>query len=521
MENPAKVAKETFTQADTSEPATATPAISRTRKRKRKSTQGNVPESLPTIEPLSTPAEPDPRKGKKKPNKDASTATDLVSSGPQDDKTREDVTAAENGANEKAVKTRTRSRKLTNKTVDPVVSESAETNEAPADGKLDEVPKKRSRKRKAVDDADGIQAVEPAEKMEGKEAEENGRDEVGKAEGTKDRKRRRKRPKASEPMAEEAAAEAVTVIGDAGNESNKQENSIVVDESKATKRKPRKSKKGGANRHPEIPMEDEKAAPEPKCATEKEPSPSPPEPSKSDDEDGDAGTAPEKGSEDEEDEDVPLHGFSTDDDDSSDEEVEEWAGIDVGTLPTIAKDDAIVKQKLEKAKRQPTEDRGVIYLGRIPHGFYEAQMRSYFSQFGNVTRLRLSRNKKTGRSKHYAFIEFDSSSVAEIVAETMDNYLLMGHILTCKVIPKDEVHPELWIGANRKWRVVPRDRIARVQHNKPRTEEEQEKAEKRLLKRQAQKKRKLKEAGIEYDFEAVAYKERPKPTEAQLSQVVL
>jgi RNA recognition motif-containing protein len=73
---------------------------------------------------------------------------------------------------------------------------------------------------------------------------------------------------------------------------------------------------------------------------------------------------------------------------------------------------------------------------------------------------------QTGRSKHYAFIEFDSSSVAQIVAETMDNYLLLGHILKCKVIPKDEVHPELWVGANRKWRIVPHDRIVRLKHNK-------------------------------------------------------
>ncbi|OBZ72694.1 hypothetical protein A0H81_07703 [Grifola frondosa] len=211
-----------------------------------------------------------------------------------------------------------------------------------------------------------------------------------------------------------------------------------------------------------------------------------------------------------------FFGFSSDDDDSSDDDEvpDEIPGIDVGKLPTIAKDDATVKRKLEKAKRKPTGDHGVIYLGRIPHGFYEDQMRAYFSQFGTVTRLRLSRNKKTGRSKHYAFIEFDSSSVAKIVADTMDNYLLMGHILTCKVIPKDEVHPELWIGANRKWRVVPRDRIARVHHNKPRTEEEQEKAEQRLLKRQSQRKRKLEEAGIKYDFEAVSYKKRSKPTEA-------
>lgn len=48
----------------------------------------------------------------------------------------------------------------------------------------------------------------------------------------------------------------------------------------------------------------------------------------------------------------------------------------------------------------------------------------------------------------------------------MDNYLLMGHIMRCKLIPKDEVHPELWVGANRKWRSVPADRLARAEHDK-------------------------------------------------------
>lgn len=73
---------------------------------------------------------------------------------------------------------------------------------------------------------------------------------------------------------------------------------------------------------------------------------------------------------------------------------------------------------------------------------------------------------KTGSSKHYGFVEFDSSSVAQIVAETMDNYLLMGHILKCKMIPKEKVHPELWVGANKKWKVIPRDQIVRKEHNK-------------------------------------------------------
>lgn len=48
----------------------------------------------------------------------------------------------------------------------------------------------------------------------------------------------------------------------------------------------------------------------------------------------------------------------------------------------------------------------VLYLGHVPHNFYEPAMRSYFSQFGEVQRLRLARSKKTARSKGYAFIEF-------------------------------------------------------------------------------------------------------------------
>lgn len=53
-------------------------------------------------------------------------------------------------------------------------------------------------------------------------------------------------------------------------------------------------------------------------------------------------------------EDDYLYGFSTDEDSSDDERsplAEE--GVDVSKLPTVAKDDAAVKRKLEKAKRQP------------------------------------------------------------------------------------------------------------------------------------------------------------------------
>lgn len=136
---------------------------------------------------------------------------------------------------------------------------------------------------------------------------------------------------------------------------------------------------------------------------------------------------------------------------------------------------------------------------RIPHGFYEHQMRAYFSQFGEITRLRLSRNRITGRSKHYAFVEFSSTSVAKIVAATMDNYLMYGHILKCKYVPSEQLHPEIWRGANRRFKKTPWNRIERKRLEKGKTREQwAERIQKEQQKRQA-KAKKLKALG--YDME--------------------
>jgi nucleolar protein 15 len=43
------------------------------------------------------------------------------------------------------------------------------------------------------------------------------------------------------------------------------------------------------------------------------------------------------------------------------------------------------------ASAKPT---GVIYIGHLPFGFFEEEMRKFLSQFGTVLRLKLSRNKK-------------------------------------------------------------------------------------------------------------------------------
>lgn len=56
---------------------------------------------------------------------------------------------------------------------------------------------------------------------------------------------------------------------------------------------------------------------------------------------------------------------------------------------------------------------GVIYLGHIPHGFYENQIRDFFSQFGTVNKVRLSRCKKvnTNNYKKYCWNSFFKETV--------------------------------------------------------------------------------------------------------------
>ena len=89
----------------------------------------------------------------------------------------------------------------------------------------------------------------------------------------------------------------------------------------------------------------------------------------------------------------------------------------------------------------------IVYLGHIPDGFEEKEMKKFFTQFGTVKNVQLSRSRKTGNSKHYGWIEFETTEIAEIVAKAMDKYLLFNNLLDCHVVPQAKVHPMLFKNA--------------------------------------------------------------------------
>lgn len=146
------------------------------------------------------------------------------------------------------------------------------------------------------------------------------------------------------------------------------------------------------------------------------------------------------------------------------------------------------------------EQRGVVYLGHIPHGFYEDQMQGFFSQFGDISRLRLSRSKKTGRSRHYAFIQFKEPAVASVVADTMNGYILEGRHLVCKVIAPSRVHDRMFAGADKKFRMIPWRTVAKRRHNAKHDPVTRKKKLEHLMRRDNAKRKQLAAMGIDYEF---------------------
>ncbi|XP_037001247.2 MKI67 FHA domain-interacting nucleolar phosphoprotein isoform X1 [Artibeus jamaicensis] len=155
---------------------------------------------------------------------------------------------------------------------------------------------------------------------------------------------------------------------------------------------------------------------------------------------------------------------------------------------------AAKQQKQEKEKLTP----GVIYVGHLPPALYETQIRAYFSQFGTVTRFRLSRSKKTGNSKGYAFVEFESEDVAKIVAETMNNYLFGERLLKCHFMPPEKVHEELF----REWHIPFKKPSypAVKRYNQNRTLLQKLRMEERFKKKEKLLRKKLAKKGIDYNF---------------------
>ncbi|XP_052592679.1 MKI67 FHA domain-interacting nucleolar phosphoprotein isoform X1 [Peromyscus californicus insignis] len=169
-----------------------------------------------------------------------------------------------------------------------------------------------------------------------------------------------------------------------------------------------------------------------------------------------------------------------------------------------------IQQRVKKQKKGENLKPGVIFLGHLPSTLNESHIYDYFTQFGTINRFRLSRSKRTGNSRGYAFVEFESEDVAKIVAETMDNYLFGERLLSCKFLPPEKVHKELF----KQWN-VPFEQPsfpAVKRYNQKRGHLQMLKMECRFKKKEKLLRKKLAKKGIDYSFPSLVLPKLKKGT---------
>ena len=142
---------------------------------------------------------------------------------------------------------------------------------------------------------------------------------------------------------------------------------------------------------------------------------------------------------------------------------------------------------------------GVIYVGHLPWGFLDDNLKKYFSQFGNITRIISPKSSKTGRSVGYAFIEFEDEETARIAAKTMNNYILFEKILKCSFVEDKKKYDRIFLKWKKKFEFKERYKI-QCEKMKKKNKEEIKTMIQGLLDREEQRREKMKELGIKYEY---------------------
>lgn len=80
-----------------------------------------------------------------------------------------------------------------------------------------------------------------------------------------------------------------------------------------------------------------------------------------------------------------------------------------------------------------------IYVGNIDFKVEDHELKSLFEQFGAVDSAKIIKDKFTGRSRGFGFIEMPNEAEAKIAIEQLDGELLgTRNILVKKAMPQRE-----------------------------------------------------------------------------------
>lgn len=82
-----------------------------------------------------------------------------------------------------------------------------------------------------------------------------------------------------------------------------------------------------------------------------------------------------------------------------------------------------------------------IYVGNLPAEVTDEELRTLFEKYGKVLAASVAREKATGTSQEYGFVEMSVKSEARDAVEALRGTPLKGKTLRVKILkPEDELH---------------------------------------------------------------------------------
>ena len=83
-----------------------------------------------------------------------------------------------------------------------------------------------------------------------------------------------------------------------------------------------------------------------------------------------------------------------------------------------------------------------IYVGNLNYGVKEDELQAMFEEHGKVTSVMLIKDKYTGQSKGFGFVEMDKQSEAEAAIKELNGRSVNGRNITANVArPRTERSP--------------------------------------------------------------------------------
>ena len=70
-----------------------------------------------------------------------------------------------------------------------------------------------------------------------------------------------------------------------------------------------------------------------------------------------------------------------------------------------------------------------IYLGNLPDSLTEEELRSMFAAFGEIESIKIIKDRTSGRSKGFGFIEMPSNSEADQAIKSLNGNFIAGNCI--------------------------------------------------------------------------------------------